>query len=119
MSLRKRVLLLGAIAGVAVVASCRDITGVEYEQRMQVAADSVDCVGAHGPRRCLSVRELAGGDAWGGWQPFFDWIDGFVHEPGFMYDLLVAKRTIRNPPADGSSVEFRLIRILSKTPPAP
>lgn len=64
----------------------------------------------------MSVRELVGGDAWGNWQPFYDSIDGFVHEPGFMYDLLVAKRTIRNPPADGSSIAYRLIRILSRTP---
>ena len=104
-----------AVLVLTIAASCRSSTGLEQNTRMQVAPDSVDCVGAHGPRRCLSVRELVGGDAWGSWGNFYDTIEGFSHEPGFHYDLLVGKRIIRNPPQDGSSVAFRLIRVVSRT----
>lgn len=107
-------LMLVFVASVA-AAACRSGTGLEVQVRMQVAPDSVTCVGAHGPQKCLSVRELVGGDASGSWQHLFESIEGFSHEPGFLYDLQVARRTIRNPPADGSSVAYRLIRIVSKT----
>jgi hypothetical protein len=109
------VLLTLVLATSVVAASCRSGTGLEVQLRMQVAPDSVTCVGALGPQQCLSVRELVGGDAWGGWQPLFESIEGFSHETGYLYDLHVARRTIRNPPADGSSVAYRLIRIVSRT----
>jgi Domain of unknown function (DUF4377) len=89
----------------------------EQAVHLQVGADSIACVGAHGPQLCLQVRELVGGDAWGAWQPFFDAIEGFVYERGFIYDLAVARREIRNPPADGSSYAYRLLTILSKVAP--
>ena len=64
--------------------------------------------------QCLQVQE---GDEIGGdsWFNFFGSIENFAFEPGFVYDLQVEKTTIENPPADGSSTEYRLIRVLSKT----
>lgn len=108
--------MLAAIAVVAVLAACF-ITGPEEDEvRMLVAADSVDCVGAHGPRRCLSVRELGSNAAYDDWHPLFEGIEGFDHEPLFEYDLIVIRREIENPPADGSSVAYRLRLIIDKTP---
>lgn len=112
---RAAVLLMLVFVASVAAASCRSGTGLEVPVRMQVAPDSVTCVGAHGPQKCLSVRELAGDDTWSGWRPFFESIEGFSHEPGYLYDLHLARRPISNPPADGSSVAYRLIRIVSKT----
>lgn len=110
------VVLLVAVASVVPGIGCRTSTEPrEYEARLQVAADSVDCFGMH-PRKCLYVRELVGGDAWTSWGAFYAPIDGFAHEPGFVYDLIVGRREIRNPPADGSSVSYRLISIVSMVP---
>lgn len=100
------------------VISCGQPAGPrEHELRLQIGPDSISCVGAHGPQKCLEVRELVGGDAWGAWTPFFESIDGFEYEPGFVYDLRVARRSIRNPPADGSSYAYRLLAIVSKVAP--
>jgi hypothetical protein len=65
----------------------------------------------------LQVRELVGGDAWGSWRPLFSSIEGFTHEPGFVYDLIAARRRVANPAADGSAYAYRLLRIVSKVAP--
>jgi hypothetical protein len=47
-------------------------------------------------------------------QAFYDHIEGSHYEPGFQYVLRVAERHVQNPPADGSSLAYRLIAILAK-----
>jgi hypothetical protein len=42
-------------------------------------------------------------------------IEGFTYVEGFEYTLKVQKTTIKNPPADGSSISFKLIQVVSKT----
>lgn len=49
------------------------------------------------------------------WRTQFSKINGFNYEWGYVYELRVKKRTINNPPADGSSIEFDLEEIVSKT----
>lgn len=41
-------------------------------------------------------------------------IADFDYEKGYEYRLLVEKRTLANPPADGSSISYKLIEVLSK-----
>lgn len=41
-------------------------------------------------------------------------IVGFDYEKGFQYQLKVEKTTLSNPPADGSSVVYRLLEVVSK-----
>lgn len=48
------------------------------------------------------------------WEFFYNEIDGFTFEPGYLYKLLVSVESIPNPPADASSLKYRLIRILEK-----
>ncbi|WP_242092148.1 DUF4377 domain-containing protein [Aestuariivivens sediminicola] len=50
------------------------------------------------------------------WSYIYDGIDGFVYEFGFEYQLKVIKKSLNNPPADGSSIVYELIDIISKTP---
>ena len=48
------------------------------------------------------------------WQYHDSAIRGFDYEWGFVYDILVNKRTVDHPPADGSSIEYTLERIVTK-----
>jgi hypothetical protein len=99
------VLLLGAAA------ACGSPTApAERVVTLEVGPVRVPCVG-EGPRECLQVRERA--DA--AWQLFYDPIVGFEHETGYRYVLRVGRRAVANPPADGSSVAYRLLAVLSKT----
>ena len=95
------------------VGACRGATEPRPERLvLEVAPDRVPCVGMV-PTECLQVRERADEP----WRAFHDVIEGFGHEPGFRYVLWVSRRTVANPPADGSSVAYRLVAVLSKTAP--
>ncbi|MEM8847081.1 MAG: DUF4377 domain-containing protein [Bacteroidota bacterium] len=74
---------------------------------------TMECEGLF-PTQCLQVQE--GNDiGTTTWYNFFDSIENFAYEPGFIYDLQVEKTEIENPPADASAFQYRLVRILSKT----
>lgn len=49
------------------------------------------------------------------WYGFSNTITGFDYEIGYVYDIEVQKKHIKNPMVDMSNVEYSLIRILSKT----
>lgn len=67
------------------------------------------CVG-EAVQQCLVVR-WAGDSAWGN---LYDEIEGFTHEPGYRVRLVVERIPVRNPPADGSSFRYRLLRACSR-----
>ncbi len=48
------------------------------------------------------------------WNFLYSDIQGFEYEMGYVYDLIVIKHIVRNPPADGSSVQYSLKEINSK-----
>ena len=50
------------------------------------------------------------------WRPFYNSIEGFEYEHGYRYSLKVQTTVISNPPADASSINYRLIDVISKTP---
>jgi len=79
----------------------------------EVAAETVTCQG-EAVQQCLQVR-APGTDAW---LLFYDPIEGFQHEDGVSYTLEVARRNVPNPPADGSSFAYRLLRVIDRDPPA-
>ena len=81
---------------------------------MHVAAFRVNCVGV-GPQTCMQVRR----DDDKPWSLFYDTIEGFTHETGYEYELLVAVYRAPNPPADGSSLVYRLVRKLRRVPASP
>lgn len=63
--------------------------------------------------QCLRVRELtyaADGTlaSQGEWQPLYQEIEGYTHTPGTRNVVRVKKFTVKNPPADGSSVAYVL-----------
>jgi hypothetical protein len=52
------------------------------------------------------------------WGLFYDGIEGFTYREGVAYVLDVEIREIKDPPADASSQEYRLLRIVESTPAA-
>ena len=76
---------------------------------LEVGPQTADCVGEM-VQSCLLVRNAPEDE----WTNFYDPIEGFEHEEGFLYVIEVERTHVPDPPADGSSYEYRLLRIISK-----
>lgn len=82
---------------------------------LEVAAQAASCSDPLvADRQCLQVRErsydangLVIGTP-GEWQPLYQDIEGYAHEPGVRNVLRLKRYTIRNPHADGSSIAYVL-----------
>ncbi len=70
----------------------------------------VDCVGV-APQKCMLVKRAADGQA----EYFYDGIDGFTHQVGTSYVIRVAVAEIADPPADASSLSYRLVEVVGST----
>ena len=75
-----------------------------------IADAPVDCVGV-GPQKCLQIKEEGNTD----WTYFYDSIEGFDYDAGFFYKLKVEVTKIENPPADGSTLHYKLLEVLGKS----
>lgn len=73
----------------------------------------VDCVGV-APMTCLLVKESPEQD----YRYFYSPIEGFEFEPGYEYVLRVRVASVENAPADASSLQYRLVDVVSKEPVA-
>lgn len=80
------------------------------EKTFIVGPQTADCTGV-APMKCLQVKENASGN----WTNFYSNIEGFTYEPGYEYVLKVKTEKIENPPADGSSIKYTLVKQVSKT----
>ncbi len=103
-----------ALINIIILAGCSAGMNGTKEIDMRVNSYTVECVGEM-EGICLLVQE---GDKIGSedWEYFYyhDSIIGFDYEPGFIYNLKVKRKEIANPPQDGSSYEYELVRIVSK-----
>jgi hypothetical protein len=98
--------LFGSLLG------CADPIGSNEEiLTLDVAAARVPCQGAF-PQECYRVRPQPDTD----WTLFYGSIEGFDYQPGFEYTIKVVRRSVRNPPPDGSSFAYHLVSILRKVP---
>lgn len=73
-----------------------------------VLTEEVDCVG-EAERTCLQVRESPDE----AWRLFYDVIEGFEYDPGFVYELRVERHRVENPPADASGFRYILLEVVS------
>ncbi|HNV01603.1 MAG TPA: DUF4377 domain-containing protein [archaeon] len=69
----------------------------------EIGPKLIDCQGV-GPMKCMVVN---GGN-------FYNQIEGFTFEEGYNYTISVTTDKIENPPADGSSIKYTLIKVISK-----
>lgn len=73
--------------------------------------NTVSCTGV-APMQCLQYRYSKTGK----WRLMFGGIKGFTHEAGYNYTIQITEKKIAKPPADGSSIERKLVKVLSKKP---
>jgi hypothetical protein len=96
---------------IGLFAACSN--GSTVEKTIFVAPQKAECVGV-APQECLLIKENADDD----WQFWYDPIEGFEHEQGFLYELQVKETTVENPPADASSITLELVEVVNKEPVA-
>ena len=81
---------------------------------LEVAADTRPCNHPLIPnKQCLQVRERKYGQngvvqSSGAWQPLYQDIEGYTHQPGIRNVLRVKRYTVKNPPADAPSTAYVL-----------
>ncbi len=82
---------------------------------LEIAPQSKPCTHPLVPnRQCLQVREVHFDDKGlrtgeqEGWQPLYQDIEGFDHVEGTRNVVRLKRYTMRNPPADASSVAYVL-----------
>jgi hypothetical protein len=95
----------------AALAGCRSAVGLPELQQLQIAEVRSACHWPF-PSECLLVWNEASQQ----WHYFGNYIEGFTHEWGTRYVLQVERRRVRNPPADGSDIAYRLRRVVSAEP---
>ena len=78
---------------------------------MFVGAKTVDCSGV-GKDKCMMVKNSPEKN----WEFFYDQIEGFKHEQGFEYQLLIEIVDLPEESKDGALVKYVLKRVISKTP---
>lgn len=104
--------LTGTVGALALAVACHAPTApAERIYMLEIAETRVPCVG-EGQQLCLQVRERADVP----YSLFYTSIRGFTYESGYRYTIQVGARPVANPPVDGSSIEYRLIAVLSRTP---
>lgn len=73
----------------------------------------VDCMGV-GPMTCFQIQKNKEIES-GKWELFYEDIEGFQYQPGFVYQVKVNISQKSNPtPADASTLSFRLVEVLQK-----
>ncbi len=65
------------------------------------------------PQLVYNVQEanMVGGEHW---NYFYDEIEGFEFEPGYVCDILVRKQIVKNPAQDASEYKYILQNVISK-----
>ena len=78
--------------------------------RLWIGPERVECEGV-APMMCLQVAESEDGD----YQLFYDTIEGFNYQEGTSYVIDVSITEIENPPADASSLQYTLVKIVEES----
>lgn len=79
--------------------------------RMWIEPELAECTGV-GPMECMQVAYTEGGEP----ELFYSRIDGFEFVEGTSYVIDVEVTEVASPPADGSSLSYTLVEVVSGTP---
>lgn len=79
--------------------------------RMWIEPELVECVGV-APMECMQVAYSEDGPT----ELFYDSIEGFTFEPGTSSVIDVRVSEVEDPPADGSSLTYTLVEVVSTEP---
>lgn len=93
--------------------SCSDNENV-IDATLWIDSERVSCTGV-GEQTCYRIQENNVINE-NNWLIFYDSIEGFdeQYETGYTYKISVTQIKLNNPPADGSSIQYKLNRIISK-----
>ncbi len=80
-------------------------------ERWEVAPDTVSGHG-EGAVRCLQIRRPGQAE----WERLSDEIHGFASAPGYACIIDVAISDVADPPADGSTLRYDLVRVVERRP---
>jgi hypothetical protein len=106
----RRPRVIAALLALLLAGACRSSTAPEpVLHSMEIAPATVTCYGLY-ERQCLHVRIDGNAE----WRYFYDSIQGFTYEPGYRYVVTYFQREIENPPQDGSSASYHLVKVVSK-----
>lgn len=104
-------IILSTILGLGFLASCTSSKVVNNdEETLTIASETKECSAGIAKMQCMLVKK----DNTAEWQYFYNHIEGFTYEPGYEYEIIVSKSKIENPPADASSIEYKLVKVISK-----
>jgi heat shock protein HslJ len=79
-------------------------------RKLFIGAKTVDCSG-DGKSKCMMVKNSPEKN----WEYFYDQIEGFKHEQGFEYQLLIEIVDVPEGLEDGTLFKYVLKRVISKT----
>ncbi len=96
---------------ILIVFVCENAFSKDLPIRFYVANHRASCTGVS-PQMCFLMKNSPDGV----WQYYHNEIEGFKYEEGYDYEILVNKKVIDNPPADGPSFVYKLVNIVKKTP---
>ncbi|TDQ18854.1 META domain-containing protein [Algoriphagus boseongensis] len=96
--------------------TCQKEQTEEFETEIWwINSARVDCVGVS-QMTCFQIQKEAEWES-GKWKLFYDAIEGFDYEPGFLYQIKVEVTKKKEPiPADASSLSYKLVEVISKKP---
>ncbi len=79
--------------------------------RMWIGPELAECEGV-GPMECMQVSYTEDGES----ELFYSSIEGFEYVEGTSYVIDVRVAEVASPPADGSSLSYTLVEVISETP---
>lgn len=103
-------IILLTLAFTTLFSSKSDAIQLENEPTLIIASTKKYYVG-YGPHMCLLLKK----ENQQNWTYFYSPIINFIYEEGSEYEVLISEKEILNPPKDASSIEYKLIEIVSKT----
>ena len=83
----------------------------EHIETITIGPDIRTCYGAHGERECLMEYNADSGR----WEFFYDSIEGFDFEPGFIYTLEVRLEDRGTEIQDVGRYAYHLVKVIEKT----
>ncbi|WP_088444588.1 DUF4377 domain-containing protein [Flavobacterium oreochromis] len=90
--------------------SCKTINNTN-KKTIYISAETKPCSTGLMETQCMLVKWTKDQKEW---EYFYSSIQGFKYEIGNEYELIIKEEKIKNPPADGSSIKYTLIKEISK-----
>lgn len=82
----------------------------QEKRTLWIAPTTQKCVGEI-EKECMQVKRSKSQK---NWDLFYDNIQGFTYKKGYQYQLEITETKVDNPPADASSIQYKLVKIIAR-----